>query len=161
LGGWGWENHSSRPELANSSWDLISKISRAKWTGSVAQAVEYLICRCKALISKTPVPPKPLIKKERAHYSLAKKDIYCSIICNALKYRKLFWPFIEYTYNYSVNYQELKLVLPLKSGMFNKNHWGIFNILFQQPTLSLTCLTKDINIQLICVRITAIVTSSA
>jgi hypothetical protein len=39
LGGWHWENCGSRPAQANSSWDPISKITRAKWTGGVAQAV--------------------------------------------------------------------------------------------------------------------------
>jgi hypothetical protein len=36
------EDHSSRPARANSLQDLISKISRAKWTGGVAQAVQCL-----------------------------------------------------------------------------------------------------------------------
>jgi hypothetical protein len=31
----------------------ISKITKLKWTGGVAQVVEYLLCKCKA-----PVPPK-------------------------------------------------------------------------------------------------------
>jgi hypothetical protein len=34
----------------------ISKITRAKWTGEVAQAVQHLLCKCKAL------PPKKKIK---------------------------------------------------------------------------------------------------
>jgi hypothetical protein len=40
----------------------ISKISRAKWTGGVAQAVECLLCKHKALNSN-PVPPKKEEKK--------------------------------------------------------------------------------------------------
>jgi hypothetical protein len=35
----------------------ISKITRAKWTGGVAQAVERLLCKCKAL-SSNPGPTK-------------------------------------------------------------------------------------------------------
>jgi hypothetical protein len=35
----------------------ISKITRAKWTGSVAHVVEYLLCKCEALNSN-PSPPK-------------------------------------------------------------------------------------------------------
>jgi hypothetical protein len=29
----------------------ISKIKRAKWTGSVAEAAEYLLCKCEVLSS--------------------------------------------------------------------------------------------------------------
>jgi hypothetical protein len=35
----------------------ISKITRAKWTGDVAQAVELLLCNCKTL-SSNPTPTK-------------------------------------------------------------------------------------------------------
>jgi hypothetical protein len=35
----------------------ISKITRAKWTGDVAPAVEHLLCKCEAL-SSNPSPPK-------------------------------------------------------------------------------------------------------
>jgi hypothetical protein len=31
----------------------ISKITRGKWTVGVAQVVEYLLCKCKALSSNT------------------------------------------------------------------------------------------------------------
>jgi hypothetical protein len=53
LGGWGQENHGSRSTQENSLWDAISKITRPKWTGGVAQAVEHLLCKLKAL-SSTP-----------------------------------------------------------------------------------------------------------
>jgi hypothetical protein len=46
FGGWDWEDHSSRPTLANSWGDPISKITRAKWTGGVAKALEHLFCKC-------------------------------------------------------------------------------------------------------------------
>jgi hypothetical protein len=36
LVGWDWEDYGLRPVLANSLWDPISKITRAKWTGGVA-----------------------------------------------------------------------------------------------------------------------------
>jgi hypothetical protein len=39
----------------------ISKITRAKWTGSVAQVVEWLLCKCKSLSSN----PSPTRKRER------------------------------------------------------------------------------------------------
>jgi hypothetical protein len=38
-GGWDQEDRGLRSVWANSSWNLISKITSAKWTGSVAQAV--------------------------------------------------------------------------------------------------------------------------
>jgi hypothetical protein len=47
LGGWDPEDWGLRPAWANSSQDPISKITRAKWTGGVAQAMEYLLCKCK------------------------------------------------------------------------------------------------------------------
>jgi hypothetical protein len=43
LGGWDWEDRHSRPTQANICETPISKITRAKWTGGVAQAVEWLL----------------------------------------------------------------------------------------------------------------------
>jgi hypothetical protein len=48
LRGWDQEACSSRPDWANSSQDPISKLTREKWTGGVAQAVEHLLCKYKA-----------------------------------------------------------------------------------------------------------------
>jgi hypothetical protein len=48
------------PVQENSSQDLISKINRAKWTGSVIQATECLLCKNEALSSNP-----SLTKKER------------------------------------------------------------------------------------------------
>jgi hypothetical protein len=53
LGGWDKEAHCSRPPWAKNSRDLISKITRAKWTGGIGQVVEYLLCKCKALSSNS------------------------------------------------------------------------------------------------------------
>jgi hypothetical protein len=39
------------PARENSSGDPISKITRAKWTGGVAEVVESLLCKCEALSS--------------------------------------------------------------------------------------------------------------
>jgi hypothetical protein len=47
--------------LASSSQDPISKITRAKWTGGVTQAVECLLYKCKALSSN----PCPIKKKKK------------------------------------------------------------------------------------------------
>jgi hypothetical protein len=38
---------------------LISKITRIKWIGGIAKAVECLLCKCKALISN----PSPIKNK--------------------------------------------------------------------------------------------------
>jgi hypothetical protein len=54
LGGWDQEDHSSRSAQANSWWAPISKITRAKWTGYVAQVVE-----CQS----PPPPPKKGVSK--------------------------------------------------------------------------------------------------
>jgi hypothetical protein len=53
LGGWDWEDHSSRPAQANSWQDPISKITRGKWTGGVAQP-----------LTLNPVPPTKKKKKK-------------------------------------------------------------------------------------------------
>jgi hypothetical protein len=45
---------------------LISKITRAKWTGDVAQAVEHLLCKCEVL-SPNPSP----IQKQKEILSFA------------------------------------------------------------------------------------------
>jgi hypothetical protein len=34
----------------------LQKIARAKWTGSVAQEAEYLLCKHEALLPKTELP---------------------------------------------------------------------------------------------------------
>jgi hypothetical protein len=57
-----------RPTQANSLKDFVSKISRAKWTGGVAQAVKHLLyesllCKNKALSSNPGSRKKK--KKER------------------------------------------------------------------------------------------------
>jgi hypothetical protein len=41
----------SRPARAKSSQDPISKITRAKWTRGMAQAVEHLLCKPEALVN--------------------------------------------------------------------------------------------------------------
>jgi hypothetical protein len=57
-----------RPAWANTSGDPNSKITGAKWTGGMAQAVEYLLC----YRVQTPVP---LQKKK-------KKRLSASHTCN-------------------------------------------------------------------------------
>jgi hypothetical protein len=51
LGSWDQEGCDSRSAWTNSLQELISKTARAKWTGGVAQVVERLLCKCKALRS--------------------------------------------------------------------------------------------------------------
>jgi hypothetical protein len=50
-----------RPAWANSLQDPISKITRTKWTGDVAQAVEHLLCKRSPEFK----PPSHQKKKER------------------------------------------------------------------------------------------------
>jgi hypothetical protein len=76
LGGWNWDDHAWRPAWANSLWDPISKITRAKWTGGVAWAVEYLFCKLKALSSNT----SPTKKKKELYI-----NVYRSITHNGQK----------------------------------------------------------------------------
>jgi hypothetical protein len=50
-----------RSAQANNSPDPISKITREKWIGSVAQAVQYLLFKLEAL-SSNPSPTKKSLK---------------------------------------------------------------------------------------------------
>jgi hypothetical protein len=53
------EDRGSRPAQANISQDPISKVTRAKWTGGMAQAAECLLCKYEALsLSSNPSPTK-------------------------------------------------------------------------------------------------------
>jgi hypothetical protein len=54
--------------------DLISKKTRAKSAGGVAQAVESLSSKCEALSSTPPVPPKR--KKAEGFFGLCFIRIY-------------------------------------------------------------------------------------
>jgi hypothetical protein len=58
-----------RPTWANSSRDPITKITKAKWTGGAAQAVEYLFNKHTALNSN----PSLTTKKER---KIAHRSVY-------------------------------------------------------------------------------------
>jgi hypothetical protein len=59
--------HGLRPDGANSFWDLIFKITRAKWTGSMVQAAERLLRKHKV---QPPVPPKRQNKTKNKKPSL-------------------------------------------------------------------------------------------
>jgi hypothetical protein len=48
----------------DSSRDPISKVTIVKWTGSVAQSVQHLLCKCEALRSN-PNPNNKKITQER------------------------------------------------------------------------------------------------
>jgi hypothetical protein len=55
LGGWDLKDSCARPAWANISRDPIFKITRAKWTGCAAEAVEHLLCKHETL-SSNPSP---------------------------------------------------------------------------------------------------------
>jgi hypothetical protein len=61
LRGWNQEDHSSRPEQASSLPYPISKITRAKWVGVVAQMIEHLLCKCEGLRSNLNPTKKMLL----------------------------------------------------------------------------------------------------
>jgi hypothetical protein len=56
-----WEAEMGRIEIQGQPWPIIldpsSKITRAKWTGGVAQVVDRLLCKWEVL-SSNPAPPK-------------------------------------------------------------------------------------------------------
>jgi hypothetical protein len=67
-----WEDDIQRIEdqgqpQTNNSRLSVPKITRAKWTGSVVQAVEYFLCKCKALSSN----PSPTKKKKAIVFLLS------------------------------------------------------------------------------------------
>jgi hypothetical protein len=67
LEGWDQEDHSLRSAWKKkSSRDPISKITREKWTGGVAQAVQHLLCKHKALSSNA----SPARERERGSRSI-------------------------------------------------------------------------------------------
>jgi hypothetical protein len=51
FGDWDQDDHGSRLTQANTLQDSVSKITRAKWTGGVSQAVECPLYKCKTLSS--------------------------------------------------------------------------------------------------------------
>jgi hypothetical protein len=64
VGGWDQEDHGLRPAWAKSSWDPISKITRAKLPRGVVQVVEYLQHRhWEVLLNSNYSPTKKKKKK--------------------------------------------------------------------------------------------------
>jgi hypothetical protein len=55
-----WEDHSLRSAWASSSQDPIYKITKPKWTGGMAQAIEHLLCKCE----DKNLNPSPTKKKQ-------------------------------------------------------------------------------------------------
>jgi hypothetical protein len=53
--------------------DSISRATRAKWTGGVAQVVDHLICKCKALSSNPSLTKK---KKEKEKKKETQQYLY-------------------------------------------------------------------------------------
>jgi hypothetical protein len=62
-----------RPAEVNSLQDPISKITTAKWTGVVVQAVECLICKHEALSSNPHLTKKKIWAKDLNRHFI-KKD---------------------------------------------------------------------------------------
>jgi hypothetical protein len=51
----------------------ISKITKAKWTGGVAQAVDGLLCKLKALSSNSGNTKKKKVKMKQKNFKKKKK----------------------------------------------------------------------------------------
>jgi hypothetical protein len=62
-----WRIMVKRPSQANSLQDPISKITKTKWTGGVAQSVECLLCKCRALTSNSSPTRKKKKNKNLKH----------------------------------------------------------------------------------------------
>jgi hypothetical protein len=59
LGGWDWEDCGLRPLKENSSQDPVSKVTRVKWTGGMAQGVQHVFCK-HGTLSSNPSPTKKI-----------------------------------------------------------------------------------------------------
>jgi hypothetical protein len=89
LGYWDLEDCGLRPAWANSSRDLISKKTRAKWTGGVAQVVRVSVLQVWSPKFKAQSLKK--IKKDWADSSL------CHVIWNDINASVLnFWDWIYF-----------------------------------------------------------------
>jgi hypothetical protein len=62
-----WEAETGRITVWGSLWDPTSKITRAKWTGGLAQAVQCLFCKCEVLSSN---PSLTKTKSKKSTYQL-------------------------------------------------------------------------------------------
>jgi hypothetical protein len=73
LGGWDREDHGWGTAWANSLWNFISKITRAKWTAGVYQVVSCLLFKCEARSSNL----SPTKKKKRKRWAHLGKRVGC------------------------------------------------------------------------------------
>jgi hypothetical protein len=76
LGGWEQEDRGPRPAQGNSSWELISKIARAKWIGGRAQEVEHQLCKHEVFSSN----PRLTHTQKKNHVKERKKEIESIVI---------------------------------------------------------------------------------
>jgi hypothetical protein len=90
LGGWDQEHCCLKPDWASTSLDSISKITSVKWTGGVAQAVEPILCKHKALSSNS--SPTKKRKKKGEWASLLFKTTYGPIPLYVRLYSLLLFP---------------------------------------------------------------------
>jgi hypothetical protein len=73
LGGWHWEDHSLRPACETPS---LTKLSRAKWPGGVAQVMKCELCKHEALSSN---PSSTKTKQSKAKIIIGKKAVWKEI----------------------------------------------------------------------------------
>jgi hypothetical protein len=85
LGGWDWEDWVSRPAWANSSRDPISKITGAKWPGTV----KHLLCKHQPLSWN----PSPTWKKKKGkiYFGLQFIDFSPCSVALGLSQDRLSW----------------------------------------------------------------------
>jgi hypothetical protein len=100
-----------RPAWANSSRHLISKITRAKWTGGVAQVVECLLCKRKERSNPSPTKKNSSTERLKPHNTaeLGNKQTNLYAVPQEL------W--LLYFRTHSIHSPVWKLVIPPKHSM--------------------------------------------
>jgi hypothetical protein len=76
LGGWDQEEYGSRSAQENSLQDLISRTTRAKLTGGVAQVVKHLLYKHKTL-SSNPNPTNNNNNNNLSYKCLKEESVFC------------------------------------------------------------------------------------
>jgi hypothetical protein len=75
-----------RPAQANSLQDSISKITRAKWTGDVAQAIGRLLCNQKALSPNPSTTKNSFFKIMFDYLASIQLSYHCLFLLMLLKF---------------------------------------------------------------------------
>jgi hypothetical protein len=98
VGGWHQNDWGSRPAQANNSKDIISEITRAKWTGGVAQVVREPALQVQRRVQNPSPTKKKKKKKKNLKYVIhffrvltGKGNVYNNDLHDLLIFTTKFW----------------------------------------------------------------------